>query len=153
MQIADQQADHLAIDEAPGTLPVQQQHFAAIFGWSALERVRGFSPSEMALPNQPDVAYEFTVESRANVCIDMTSTYDGALILQSECGQPHTEVACNDDSPDTRHSSIRETLDAGTYYLLASGFAEARGNYSITTAIAAPLSGVGLSSLSANDTR
>jgi hypothetical protein len=36
-----------------------QQHFAAIFGWSALERVRGFSPSEMALPNQPDVAYEF----------------------------------------------------------------------------------------------
>ncbi|MEN8179597.1 MAG: glycosyl hydrolase family 57 [Pseudomonadota bacterium] len=36
-----------------------QQHFAAIFGWSALERVRGFSPSEMALPNHPDVAYEF----------------------------------------------------------------------------------------------
>jgi hypothetical protein len=36
-----------------------QHHFAAIFGLEALERVRGFSPSEMALPNQPDVAYEF----------------------------------------------------------------------------------------------
>ncbi|MBN1609832.1 MAG: hypothetical protein JW940_24580 [Polyangiaceae bacterium] len=36
-----------------------QHHFAAIFGWEALSRVRGFSPSEMALPNQPDVAYEF----------------------------------------------------------------------------------------------
>ncbi|MCB2261579.1 MAG: glycosyl hydrolase family 57 [Candidatus Thiosymbion ectosymbiont of Robbea hypermnestra] len=36
-----------------------QHHFAAIFGWEALERVRGFSPSEMALPNHPDVAYEF----------------------------------------------------------------------------------------------
>ena len=36
-----------------------QQHFAAIFGVSALERVRGFSPSEMALPNHPDVAYAF----------------------------------------------------------------------------------------------
>lgn len=36
-----------------------QHHFAAIFGWEALERVKGFSPSEMALPNQPDVAYEF----------------------------------------------------------------------------------------------
>jgi len=36
-----------------------QHHFAAIFGWDALERVRGFSPSEMALPNHPDVAYEF----------------------------------------------------------------------------------------------
>jgi hypothetical protein len=36
-----------------------QHHFAAIFGWEALERVRGFSPSEMALPNHPDLAYEF----------------------------------------------------------------------------------------------
>jgi hypothetical protein len=36
-----------------------QHHFAAIFGWEALSRVRGFSPSEMALPNHPDVAYEF----------------------------------------------------------------------------------------------
>ena len=36
-----------------------QHHFAALFGWEALERVRGFSPSEMALPNHPDVAYEF----------------------------------------------------------------------------------------------
>ena len=36
-----------------------QHHFAAIFGLEALKRVRGFSPSEMALPNHPDVAYEF----------------------------------------------------------------------------------------------
>lgn len=36
-----------------------QQHFAGIFGTEALERVRGFSPSEMAIPNHPDVAYEF----------------------------------------------------------------------------------------------
>ena len=35
-----------------------QHHFAALFGFEALGRVRGFSPSEMALPNQPDVAYE-----------------------------------------------------------------------------------------------
>ncbi len=36
-----------------------QHHFAAIFGLDALKRVRGFSPAEMALPNHPDVAYEF----------------------------------------------------------------------------------------------
>ncbi len=36
-----------------------QHHFAAIFGLDALRRVKGFSPSEMALPNHPDVAYEF----------------------------------------------------------------------------------------------
>ncbi len=36
-----------------------QHHFGAIFGWDALARVRGFSPAEMALPNHPDVAYEY----------------------------------------------------------------------------------------------
>jgi Glycosyl hydrolase family 57 len=36
-----------------------QQHFAGIFGLEALGRVRGFSPAEMALPNHPDVAYDF----------------------------------------------------------------------------------------------
>jgi hypothetical protein len=36
-----------------------QHHFAGIFGMEALSRIRGFSPSEMALPNHPDVAYEF----------------------------------------------------------------------------------------------
>jgi hypothetical protein len=33
--------------------------FAALFGIDALARIRGFSPSEMALPNHPDVFYEF----------------------------------------------------------------------------------------------
>ncbi len=36
-----------------------QHFFAALFGFDALSRVRGFSPSEMALPNHPDVCYEF----------------------------------------------------------------------------------------------
>ena len=36
-----------------------QHYFASIFGLEALSRVRGFSPPEMALPNHPDVAYEF----------------------------------------------------------------------------------------------
>ena len=36
-----------------------QHHFAAIFGLEALGRVKGFSPPEMALPNHPEVAFEF----------------------------------------------------------------------------------------------
>jgi hypothetical protein len=36
-----------------------QQNFAAIFGWEALERVFGFSPPEMHLPNHPDAAFTF----------------------------------------------------------------------------------------------
>jgi hypothetical protein len=36
-----------------------QQNFAAIYGWEALTRVRGFSPPEMHLPNHPDAAFEY----------------------------------------------------------------------------------------------
>ncbi|MCY7272223.1 MAG: glycosyl hydrolase family 57, partial [Phormidesmis sp. CAN_BIN44] len=36
-----------------------QHHFAAIFGWDALARVKGFSPPEMHLPNHPDTLYTF----------------------------------------------------------------------------------------------
>ncbi|MEB3337567.1 MAG: glycosyl hydrolase family 57 [Leptolyngbyaceae bacterium] len=36
-----------------------QHHFASIFGWQALGRVKGFSPPEMHLPNHPDTLYEF----------------------------------------------------------------------------------------------
>ncbi len=36
-----------------------QHHFASLFGLEALSRVRGFVPSELALPNHPDAAYEF----------------------------------------------------------------------------------------------
>ena len=36
-----------------------QQHFASIFGYEALARVKGFSPPEMHLPNYPDTLYEY----------------------------------------------------------------------------------------------
>ena len=36
-----------------------QHHFAALFGDAALQRVRGFSPPEMALPNHPDALHAF----------------------------------------------------------------------------------------------
>jgi hypothetical protein len=42
-----------------------RQHFAAIFGWEALSRVRGFSLPEMNLPNHPDVAYNLVTALRS----------------------------------------------------------------------------------------
>ncbi len=36
-----------------------QHHFAAIFGYDALRRVKGFSPPEMHLPNHPDTLFEY----------------------------------------------------------------------------------------------
>ncbi len=36
-----------------------QHYFATIFGYDALKRVKGFSPPEMHLPNNPDTLYEY----------------------------------------------------------------------------------------------
>jgi hypothetical protein len=36
-----------------------QHQFAALFGYDALRRVKGFSPPEMHLPNNPDTLYEY----------------------------------------------------------------------------------------------
>ena len=41
-----------------------QHHFAGLFGWAALARVRGFSPPEMHLPNHPDVCFEYVTALR-----------------------------------------------------------------------------------------
>jgi hypothetical protein len=60
-----------------------QQHFAGIFGMEALQRVRGFSPSEMALPNHPDVAYEFVKTLR-------DCGYQWVLVQEHTVHEPET---------------------------------------------------------------
>lgn len=68
-----------------------QHHFAALFGLEALQRVRGFSPSEMALPNHPDVAYEFVKTLR-------DCGYEWVLV------QEHTvELPDNGHTPERKH--------------------------------------------------
>jgi hypothetical protein len=68
-----------------------QHHFAAIFGVEALERVRGFSPSEMALPNHPDVAYEFVKTLR-------DCGYTWVLVQEHTVEQPE-----NGHGPEMKH--------------------------------------------------
>lgn len=47
------------VPDVPLHLGAWQQQFAAVFGWDALGRVRGFSPPEMHLPNHPDVCFAY----------------------------------------------------------------------------------------------
>jgi hypothetical protein len=82
-----------------------QNHFAAIFGMDALSRVRGFSPSEMALPNHPDVAYEFV--KTLNECGFQWVLVQEHTVEQSEDGMhprhPHLphRLVCKSSSGDS----------------------------------------------------
>jgi hypothetical protein len=68
-----------------------QHHFAGIFGTEALARVRGFSPSEMALPNHPDVAYEYIKTLR-------DCGYEWVLVQEHSVEQPS-----NGHGPERKH--------------------------------------------------
>jgi hypothetical protein len=72
-----------------------QHHFAGIFGLEALARVRGFSPSEMALPNHPDTAYEFVKTLR-------DCGYQWVLVQEHTVERPE-----NGQGPERKHLAHR----------------------------------------------
>lgn len=86
-----------------------------------------------------DVLYRLRLTSRSVVRVDMSSDYDGALHLRRDCTDPTTELACNDDEADNRHSRIQTTLDPGTYFVVVDGFREGNeGSYSLEVDVSRP---------------
>jgi hypothetical protein len=96
-----------------------QHHFAAIFGLEALGRVRGFSPSEMALPNQPDTAYEFVKTLKD--CGYWWVLVQEHTVERPENGQgperkhlPHRLVCRNSEGKETSIIAIIKTQGSDT---------------------------------------
>jgi len=69
-----------------------------------------------------DVVYRLTLPRRQIVRINLSSDYDAALHIRRSCGDVASEIACNDDEQDNRHSLIETTLDSGTYFVVVDGF-------------------------------
>ncbi|HJL15993.1 MAG TPA: hypothetical protein RMH99_10065 [Sandaracinaceae bacterium LLY-WYZ-13_1] len=89
----------------------------------------------------PDRVYRLDVSARSRLRLRMQSTYDGAIYVRSDCQDPNSEVACNDDHQDTRHSMLVTTLDPGRYYVYADGFSAGQaGDYSLRADLA-PVTG------------
>lgn len=91
----------------------------------------------------PDRVYTLDVAQRSRVRLRMQSSYDGAVYMRSTCGDATTELTCNDDYQDTRHSLATATVDPGRYYVFADGFSESSsGDYSLTADVV-PATGSG----------
>ncbi|MBF0172057.1 MAG: glycosyl hydrolase family 57 [Magnetococcales bacterium] len=87
-----------------------RHHFAAIFGVEALHRVRGFSPSEMALPNHPDVAWNFIRTLKEN-------GYQWVLVQEHTVEQPDTGTPSR--QPHLPHRLICTHSDGRTESIIA----------------------------------
>jgi hypothetical protein len=97
------------------------------------------SPSCAGGSRSPENLYRLVVRRRSFVRLGLTSTshgYDPSIYVRSNCGDPHTEVACNDDAGDQVHSLIETTLDAGTYTVFVDGYSSNNhGTYSLEVTV------------------
>jgi hypothetical protein len=69
-----------------------------------------------------DMVYRIRLKKRSHVEINLSTEYDGALHLRRGCIDDASEIACNDDHGDNRHSKVEATLEPGTYFVVVDGF-------------------------------
>ncbi|MEW6381529.1 MAG: glycosyl hydrolase family 57 [bacterium] len=109
-----------------------QQHFASIFGWDALARVRGFSPPEMHLPIHPDVCHEYVKTLKAcgfrwlMVQEHTVENLDGGRIRNPHV--PHLLTARNSRGEEVSMTALVKTKGSDTKLVAQmQPYAEARG--------------------------
>jgi hypothetical protein len=106
------------IPDIPLHLQAWQHHFASIFGWAALARVKGFSPPEMHLPNHPDTLYAFVKAlkdfgySWVMVQEHSVETLTGQPLAAKHL--PHTLVACNSTGETVSITALIKTQGSDT---------------------------------------
>eukprot|EP01134_Creolimax_fragrantissima_P001092 CFRG1092T1 len=101
-----------------------QNHFASLFGTEALDRVKGFSPPEMQIPNHPDVLYELVrtlkacgyqymlVQEHTVVTLPLSSDDEVIGILTPHV--PHVLVARNTVGDEARILVLIKTQGSDT---------------------------------------
>jgi hypothetical protein len=73
----------------------------------------------------PEAVYRLDIEERERVLVRLNSPgRDGVLHIRSDCMDPGSEVACNDDHGQRDASEVDVVLEAGAYYV----FADAHGS-------------------------
>ena len=88
----------------------------------------------------PDLVYRLQLRRRQRVRISSEQAdFDGAIYVRSDCTDATTEVACNDDAGDNRHSMIEVVLDPGTYFVFVDGYASgSQGHFTLDVDLSAP---------------
>lgn len=97
-----------------------QHHFAALFGYDALKRVKGFSPPEMHLPNHPDTLYEYIKALKdcgyrwLLVQEDSVEQLDGDRLTQDNKYIPNKLVARNSQGETISMTALIKTQGSDT---------------------------------------
>ncbi|MGF1492803.1 MAG: glycosyl hydrolase family 57 [Microcoleaceae cyanobacterium] len=97
-----------------------QQYFATLFGTAALQRVRGFSPPEMHLPNHPDTLFEYIKALKdcgyrwLLVQADSIEQLDGSPLPQDQKYIPNRLIARNSQGETIEIIALIKTQGSDT---------------------------------------
>jgi len=73
----------------------------------------------------PDLIYRLQIRRRSLVRLSSEQTgWDGAIYLRRDCLDAATELGCNDDAGDNRHSMVETVLEPVTYFVFVDGYAQ-----------------------------
>ena len=88
----------------------------------------------------PDLVYRLQLRRTQRVRISSEQTdFDGAIYVRRDCTDGNTEVACNDDAGDNRHSMIETVLEAGSYFFFVDGFGTGQqGHFTLDVDVSNP---------------
>ena len=98
-----------------------------------------------ASSDSKELVYKLEVTRRQRVTIEVDPQFDSVLyVRKDECGEPESEVACNDDAtagagkrgPSSRGSRIDEVLEPGTYFVFVDGYGTEAGTFRMNVLIA-----------------
>lgn len=84
-----------------------------------------------------ELVYELDVHERERVTLSVEAKFDTVLYVRKDtCGDPATEVDCNDDAPDRNHSRVEHVLDPGKYFVFVDGYGHESGAFKLTVSVA-----------------
>jgi hypothetical protein len=118
---ASSPAEHVLNPNACGGMPVLEEMPAT----TTTATLTGASAQSGSCGgNGPEAAYEFQVEQRE--IVEATTSVNGqqqdtVLYIRRSCGDPATELACNDDYLGNPAATVTVELDPGIYTLLVDG--------------------------------
>ncbi len=92
----------------------------------------GTTGSCAASSDAPAHVYTYRPSTSSQVCINTVgSGFDTALYVRSACGDPSSELACNDDTQGLQ-SEVGFYAQAGqTYYVFVDGYGSNSGDYTV----------------------
>jgi hypothetical protein len=89
--------------------------------------------------HSPDQAYALDLDRASRVRLALSGDFDGSIYIRSSLREGGSELACNDDANDTRHSLIDTVLPAGHYLVIVDGFSSSNaGTYQLRSDVYQP---------------